>query len=163
MMNEQLSHASLNTPIGKLHLYTSPKGLQVVCEEKCHNHFKKKYSLKENNKNSKELALAKKQIKQYFSGDVDALNSLPLAPEGTPFQKKVWKALSRIKPGKTLSYGEVAKKVGSPNASRAVGAACRENPILLAVPCHRVISSKGELTGFRAGLQRKKYLLNHEA
>ena len=87
---------------------------------------------------------------------------MPLAPSGTPFQQRVWNALCQIPYGKTRTYGEVAKMAGNPKASRAVGMANHRNPILILIPCHRVIGSYGSLTGYAAGLETKKYLLQLE-
>ena len=102
-------------------------------------------------------------LRAYFAGDMDALDKIPVAFGGTPFQNKVWKQLRRIPVGKTMSYGALAKKIGEPNAMRAVGLANGSNPIAVVVPCHRVIGSDGSLTGFGGGLPRKKWLLDHEA
>ena len=82
-----------------------------------------------------------------------------LAPQGTPFQRHVWRVLQRIPYGETLSYGEVARRIGQPGAARAVGAAARSNPIAIIIPCHRVVGSDGSLTGYAGGLQRKAGLL----
>ena len=84
---------------------------------------------------------------------------MPLAPEGTTFQQQVWKELRRIPYGATLSYGELAKRIGNPNASRAVGLANGRNPISIIVPCHRVIGASGKLVGYGGGLSRKEILL----
>lgn len=102
-------------------------------------------------------------LADYFAGDMEALDRIPVIFGGTPFQNKVWKALRRIPVGKTLSYGALAKKIGAPNAMRAVGLANGANPVAVVVPCHRVIGSNGSLTGFGGGLPRKKWLLEHEA
>lgn len=99
----------------------------------------------------------------YFAGEVDRLDSLPVVFTGTPFQNKVWQALRTIPAGETLSYGGLAKRLGDPKATRAVGLANGANPIALVVPCHRVIGSDGSLTGYGGGLDRKKWLLAHEA
>ncbi len=107
------------------------------------------------------LTKAMNQLDEYFRGEREAFD-LPLNPEGTAFQQKVWKAMSKIKHGKTLSYGQIAKIVGSPNASRAVGSACGKNPIVVVLPCHRVKASDGGLGGFSGGLDRKQLLLNLE-
>ena len=88
---------------------------------------------------------------------------LPLAPRGTPFQQRVWAELRRIPHGATISYGELARRVGEPRASRAVGAANGRNPIAIVVPCHRVVGADGSLTGYAGGLDRKRWLLHHEA
>jgi methylated-DNA-[protein]-cysteine S-methyltransferase len=102
------------------------------------------------------------RLQAYFAGDVSALESIPVDPEGTRFERRVWRTLQRIPAGKTLTYGEIARKLGSPNAARAVGGACGRNPIVLVIPCHRVIGSNGSLTGFGGGIERKRWLLQHE-
>ena len=102
-------------------------------------------------------------LRAYFAGDMGALDRIPVVFGGTPFQNKVWKALRKIPTGRTMSYGALAKKIGKPNAMRAVGMANGSNPIGVVVPCHRVIGSNGSLTGFGGGLPRKKWLLEHEA
>ncbi|MEO8301293.1 MAG: methylated-DNA--[protein]-cysteine S-methyltransferase [Rhizomicrobium sp.] len=112
--------------------------------------------------NSRRLADVQRQVTQYANGkrrDFD----FELAAEGPDFDKKVWKALLGIPFGTTTSYGAIAKKVGSPNAARAVGAANGANPIALIVPCHRVIGADGSLTGYGGGLPLKRKLLEHEA
>ena len=98
------------------------------------------------------------QLKAYFAGELREF-SVPLAPEGTPFQLSVWEHLMAIPYGETISYGELAKRIGNPNASRAVGLANGSNPIPVIVPCHRVIGSNGKLTGYGGGLPIKKHLL----
>jgi len=99
------------------------------------------------------------QIREYFNGERKVF-TLDLNPQGTDFQKKVWKALHNIPYGKTVSYLELSKKIGDSKAIRAVAAANGKNPI---VPCHRVIGSDGSLTGYAGGLHRKKWLLEHES
>ena len=102
------------------------------------------------------------QLRAYFAGN-RVVFDLPLAPAGTPFQKKVWAGLCEIPCGDTRSYGELAASIGFPDASRAVGAANGRNPIAIVVPCHRVIGANGTLTGYAGGLHIKKALLEHEA
>ena len=102
-----------------------------------------------------------KQIDQYFAGKRTKFE-LNIYPKGTEFQKKVWAELLKIPYGKTKSYQEIAEAVGKPNAQRAVGSACNKNPILLIIPCHRVVSRSGKLTGFACGLDVKQKLLNIE-
>lgn len=104
------------------------------------------------------VAEAVRQLGEYFSGH-RAEFELPLAPEGTAFQRTVWRHLQDIPYGETISYGELAKRVGNPKASRAVGAANGQNPIPIVIPCHRVIGSNGKLTGFGGGLPTKEALL----
>ncbi len=101
-------------------------------------------------------------MRRYFKGDIGVLKDLPVATAGTPFQRSVWKALRRIKDGTTISYAELARRVGHPKAVRAAGLANGQNPISIVVPCHRVIGSDGSLTGYGGGLSRKKWLLEHE-
>ena len=104
------------------------------------------------------VGLAVKQLREYFSGRRAGFE-LPLAPQGTEFQRAVWRNLLDIPYGETISYGELAKRVGNPKASRAVGAANGRNPIPIVIPCHRVIGANGKLTGFGGGLPTKEALL----
>jgi O-6-methylguanine DNA methyltransferase len=99
----------------------------------------------------------------YFAGEVDALDTLAVAPRGTVFKQLVWKALREVPAGTTVSYGELAARVGAPGAARAVGTANATNPICLIIPCHRVIRTGGALGGYGFGLERKRWLLAHEA
>jgi methylated-DNA-[protein]-cysteine S-methyltransferase len=103
-----------------------------------------------------------KQLAAYFSGELQDFD-VPLAPEGTEFQKKVWRELCRIPYGETTSYGELARRIGQPTASRAVGLANGRNPIGIIVPCHRVIGADGSMTGYGGGLRRKRLLLDLES
>jgi methylated-DNA-[protein]-cysteine S-methyltransferase len=98
----------------------------------------------------------------YFAGDLDVLKSIPCRFGGTPFQRRVWTALQSIPAGTTLSYGALARQLGVPKAVRAVGHANGANPISVVVPCHRVIGANGSLTGYGGGLDRKRWLLEHE-
>lgn len=107
------------------------------------------------------LAPVVDQLEEYFDGERRHFD-LKLAPSGTPFQLSVWAALADIPFGETLSYGELARRIGNPNASRAVGAANGKNPLPLVLPCHRVIGSSGSLTGFGGGIDVKRALLDHE-
>jgi len=112
--------------------------------------------------NEKPLAKARQQLQEYFAGNRKDFD-LPLRLDGTEFQVKVLKALQKIPYGETVSYGEIAKRIGKPKAVRAVGAANGRNPIPIIVPCHRVIGSSGDLTGFGGGLDTKEALLRLEA
>ena len=98
----------------------------------------------------------------YFDGDLAAIDTLPVATGGTDFQRAVWAALRDIPAGQTESYGQLAARIGKPAAVRAVGLANGANPIGLIVPCHRVIGANGSLTGYGGGIERKRWLLNHE-
>ena len=103
-----------------------------------------------------------KQLDEYFAGKRTNFE-LNISPKGTEFQKKVWAELLKIPYGKTKSYQEIAEAIGKPNAQRAVGSACNKNPILLIIPCHRVISKTDKLTGFACSVDRKEQLLKLEA
>jgi methylated-DNA-[protein]-cysteine S-methyltransferase len=102
-------------------------------------------------------------LASYFDGTLDALDAIPVRMIGTTFQCRVWRALRDVAPGRTVSYGGLARSVGRPEATRAVGAANGANPIALVVPCHRVIGTGGALTGYAGGVERKRWLLEHEA
>jgi methylated-DNA-[protein]-cysteine S-methyltransferase len=99
-----------------------------------------------------------RQLRAYFQGELENFN-LPLTPGGTPFQMEVWQRLRDIPYGQTISYGELARRIGNPKASRAVGLANGSNPIPIVIPCHRVIGSNGKLTGYGGGLPIKEKLL----
>jgi methylated-DNA-[protein]-cysteine S-methyltransferase len=101
-------------------------------------------------------------LRRYFDGQLDALETLVVDPGGTPFQAHVWRALRTIPAGRTVSYGELARAVGSPQAARAVGAANGRNPVSLVIPCHRAIGGNRQLVGYGGGLDRKRWLLTHE-
>lgn len=103
-----------------------------------------------------------KAMSAYFQGDTSAIDRLPVETTGTPFQRNVWQTLRGIRCGTTISYAELARRIGSPRAVRAAGLANGQNPISIVVPCHRVIGSNGTLTGYGGGLPRKKWLLEHE-
>ena len=101
-------------------------------------------------------------VAAYFAGDRSAIDDLPAAPRGTPFQETCWAALRTIPVGTTISYRALAQRIGRPTATRAVGLANGQNPVSLVVPCHRVIGADGSLTGYGGGLPRKLWLLRHE-
>lgn len=107
------------------------------------------------------LNRAETELAEYFQGKRTVF-TVPLAPEGTPFQRKVWEALRYIPFGETVSYGEIARRIGSPGAARAVGMANHRNPIPIFIPCHRVIGASGKLVGYSSGLERKSFLIGLE-
>lgn len=150
----------INSPVGKLKLIASDKGLAAILWE---NDNPKRVPLNApTESNTQQFLLeAERQLTEYFEGKRKNF-SLTLDPVGTEFQKQVWDALVKIPFGETRSYGELAKKIGNPKASRAVGAANGKNPISIVVPCHRVIGSSGKLTGFAGGLKIKAQLLDLE-
>lgn len=108
------------------------------------------------------LSVTVRQVEEYFDGKRRAFDLPPLRMRGTAFQQRVWQTLTEIPYGATWSYGELAKRIDNPNASRAVGLANGRNPISILVPCHRVIGADGSLTGYGGGLERKRWLLAHE-
>ena len=101
-------------------------------------------------------------LKNYFAGEIAAIDVLPVQTAGTSFQRSVWNALRTIPCGTTFSYGQLAEHIGRPTAVRAVGLANGSNPVGIVVPCHRVIGSNGSLTGYGGGIERKRWLLDHE-
>jgi O-6-methylguanine DNA methyltransferase len=105
---------------------------------------------------------ARTWLDHYFTGAAADVNDLPLDMRGAPFERRVWRALLEIPAGETSTYGAIAKQLGSAGASRAVGLANGANPVAIIVPCHRVIGSNGTLTGYGGGLDRKRWLLDHE-
>jgi methylated-DNA-[protein]-cysteine S-methyltransferase len=111
---------------------------------------------------TKDPARVISRLRDYFAGHFAVLDDIDVDTGGTPFQQSVWRALRDIPAGKTMSYGELARIVGTPTASRAVGAANGANPVSIIIPCHRVIGSNGTLTGYGGGMPRKRWLLSHE-
>ncbi|MEH2560141.1 methylated-DNA-[protein]-cysteine S-methyltransferase [Bradyrhizobium algeriense] len=105
---------------------------------------------------------ARQSLEKYFAGDVRAIDEISVETGGTPFQREVWSALRKIPAGKTTSYGLLATEIDRPNAIRAVGMANGSNPVGIVVPCHRVIGKDSSLTGYGGGLERKRWLLEHE-
>jgi methylated-DNA-[protein]-cysteine S-methyltransferase len=102
------------------------------------------------------------RIRDYLAGDYACLDTIPVSTGGTAFQQEVWLALRSIPPGKTLTYGELAAQLGRPTAYRAVGGTNALNPVAIVLPCHRVIGASSSLTGYAGGLERKRWLLQHE-
>ena len=109
------------------------------------------------------IEAVKKALSKYFAAGATDFADLPLDLQGTPFQQKVWRELRRIPRGRTVSYKELARRAGSPQAFRAVGQANGRNPVPIIVPCHRVIAADGSLGGYNSGLDKKRWLLQHES
>jgi O-6-methylguanine DNA methyltransferase len=155
----------VDSPIGRITLAVSDGKLRALAFPE---QWRRKRGFLERHFGGAELrrtsppAAIARAIRAYFAGKLDALASIPVEPEGTDFQKRVWRALQRIAPGTTMSYGALARSLGMPGAARAVGAANRTNPIGIVIPCHRVIGSDACLTGYAGGLERKRWLLEHE-
>ena len=148
-----MEHAYVQTPIGIAELIGDKNGLAsiTVLESK-----KPKGTI------PTVLKDAVEQLQEYFEGNRTVFE-LQLNPSGTDFQKKVWEALLQIPFGKTISYLELSKQLGDVKAIRAVASANGKNPLWIVVPCHRVIGTNGDLTGYAGGLHRKKWLLEHES
>jgi methylated-DNA-[protein]-cysteine S-methyltransferase len=118
-------------------------------------------STQKNQTTNEHLKNSVHQLDEYFSGKRTSFD-LPLAVTGTPFQKKVWNALRKIPHGQTVSYADIARRIGQSKAFRAVGGANNKNPVAIIVPCHRVVGKNGDLTGYAGGLAKKKWLIHHE-
>ncbi|HEY6181690.1 MAG TPA: methylated-DNA--[protein]-cysteine S-methyltransferase [Terriglobales bacterium] len=155
-----LAYKAMKSPVGELKLVASDKGLVAVLWE---NDKPKRVPLSELEKNDRHPVLVKteQQLNEYFAGKRTEF-SIALDMRGTCFQNDVWNALLAIPFGETRTYGQLAKQLGRPQASRAVGAANGRNPVSIIVPCHRVIGTSGKLTGFAGGLDTKAHLLNLE-
>ena len=148
----------LDSPVGPLLLAADESGLRQLafpCEKT------KQTPPSDWQENGAFFSETTRQLTAYFASELRTFD-LPLAPQGTPFQLQVWQTLPEIPYGQTLSYGDLAQKIGNPKASRAVGAANGQNPLPILIPCHRVIGANGRLTGFAGGLETKKVLLSLE-
>ena len=147
----------------KIFFYETLVGKLCIGEEnECITHvtwtkIPKEYVLEE----TELIQSCKKQLEEYFAGKRNAFD-LPLAPKGTAFQQKVWKALTEIPYGETRTYGEIAAGIGNPKAARAVGMANNKNPIGIIIPCHRVVGANGKLVGYAGGMEKKAFLLELE-
>jgi len=156
----------LESPIGTILLITDGEALRALdfidFEPRMHRFLDLRYGPQPLRKNPETLGI-KRRLEQYFGGDLTSLNDISIRTEGTAFQQQVWAELLKIPAGATITYGELAKRIGRPTASRAVGLANGSNPIAIVVPCHRLIGSTGALTGYGGGIERKRWLLHHEA
>jgi methylated-DNA-[protein]-cysteine S-methyltransferase len=155
-----LFYKIMDSPVGKLKLVVGHIGLVAILWENDNPRRVRLEKLVESGDHSM-LVETERQLDEYFEGKRKSF-SVPLDMRGTPFQKNVWCALQAIPFGETRTYGDLAKQLGTPNASRAVGAANGRNPISIIVPCHRVIGTSGKLTGFAGGLETKAHLLELE-
>jgi methylated-DNA-[protein]-cysteine S-methyltransferase len=165
IMNETsvvLDH--IETPIGRLALVADDEGrLHAAGWTDGHPRMARLLMRARDGAPPANLGALRAAFAAYFSGELSVLDALPVSFEGgTPFQQAVWNALREIRRGETRSYADVARRIGNPAAVRAVGLAVGANPIAVAVPCHRVIGSDGSLTGYAAGIERKRWLLAHE-
>ncbi|MDE2181519.1 MAG: methylated-DNA--[protein]-cysteine S-methyltransferase [Alphaproteobacteria bacterium] len=158
---------SISTPIGVAQIVCDDRGNVrsfgwYDCEERWRRHIRAHYGDAPLVGHRDPFGVTS-TIAAYMAGEVGIIDSLAVAFGGTPFQTKVWHALRTIPAGSTLSYGGLARQIGEAKAVRAVGLANGANPVALIVPCHRVIGSDGSLTGYGGGLERKRWLLAHEA
>ena len=149
-----------SSPVGELEFISTTQGVRHIkyAQENYNN------SLINNNIAAASVESYNKittQLAEYFAGNRKEF-TLPLDLQGTGFQKIVWNEILQIPYGQTRTYGEIAKNIGRPKAPRAVGLACNKNPLILIVPCHRVVGSNGNLTGYAGGLLKKQWLLKHE-
>lgn len=155
----QVYISSITTDIGTLYVEASADAIVGVRFEDDDIAMTANAAQRTDNDISKRGA---QQLTEYFAGKRKTF-SLPLSPQGTAFQNKVWQQLCSVDYGKTASYLDIAKALGKPTASRAVGTANGKNPIAIIIPCHRIIGANGSLTGYAGGLERKSYLLNLES
>ena len=159
-----LYYTEFATPIGALGILASDRGLTGIFMEE-QRHASEPSERAGWDRSDARLAVARAQFEEYFAGTRTAFD-LPLdlnGVGGTAFQRRVWAALTEIPYGETISYGELARRIGQPTAVRAVGLANGRNPLPIIVPCHRVIGANGSLTGFGGGIERKRALLDLEA
>ena len=155
------THVVVESPVGPLTLVAQDGALtSLYMEVQRHRPTEETFGVP-GDPGSDPFATVAEQLSAYFAGDLTEFD-LPLALQGTPFQRRVWALLQEIPYGKTATYGEIATELGKPSASRAVGLANGRNPIGIIVPCHRVIGSTGDLTGYGGGIDRKRYLLDFE-
>ena len=159
-MKNQTYFTELTSPLGMLTIAATDEGLcGLYFEDHKHPPADKANWV---NEDEPRFGEAREWLRRYFSGEKPGRTPKLMQGEGTDFQKRVWRALTKIAPGETLTYAQIADSIGSPNAVRAVGAAIGRNPLSIFVPCHRVVGSNGSLTGFAGGVERKRWLLTHE-
>ncbi len=160
-----LRTGTLQTPLGTLHIAVRGDTLCTVAFDEhwpqARPHLERRLGESTKDREDDPAGLVTR-FRRYFDGDLHALDDVETDPGGTPFQKVVWSALRRIPIGTTVSYQDLARAIGQPTAVRAVGAANGRNPIPIVIPCHRVIGADGTLTGYAGGLDRKRWLLEHE-
>ena len=169
-MTETLFRSNINIPVGRMILITSERGLcfleydkenrSRLLQKRLQAYF---FNSRLDNGENDISDLTRSWLNTYFKESCHPDIPVPLDTRGTGFENKVWQALQAIPFGTTASYKEVAVKIGSPGGARAVGGASRRNPVSVIVPCHRVVGSSGELTGYGGGLDAKQFLLKHES
>ncbi len=158
----------LATPTGPMLIVTDDEGRLRAAEWQDHEDRLQRLLRRRYGKDAvtlretRQTTAARRALDAYFAGEIAAIDAVPTAANGTAFQSAVWRALRQIPAGETVSYGALARRIGKPDAVRAVGLANGANPIAIVVPCHRVIGSDASLTGYGGGLARKRWLLAHE-
>lgn len=168
MAVEKLTLDRMPSPLGEIFIVTDDRGRVRVIEfgdddERMTRMLHRHCGVKNPAMAEVHIASATRQaLEHYFAGNLHAIDELRVEIAGTEFQRAVWSALRAIPVGATISYGELARRIGRPNAARAVGMANGANPIAIVVPCHRVVGADGSLTGYGGGLERKRWLLAHE-
>lgn len=157
--------AELDSPIGTLNLVATPEGLCAVAFEgetdAIHRWLTRRFG-EFQPRSVSSLPGITAPLRAYFKGDLAALERIPVDSGGTEFQQAVWTRLRKVRAGSTVAYGELARAIRRPAATRAVAAANAHNPVPVVVPCHRVIAANGSLWGYGGGLDRKRWLLEHE-
>lgn len=151
------SYDFYESPYGRMLLVASDGGLAGVYFDGQKYHPQLATAWRHDSENAL-LRQAKCELAEYFAGERKRFE-IALAPEGTPFQRRVWQAISTVEFGTIISYGELARRVGCPGSARAAGAATGRNPLTIIVPCHRILGASGGLTGYAGGLERKRALL----
>lgn len=156
------THVVLDSPVGPLTVVVTDGGLSgLYMDLQRHRPAEETFGAPADDPADKPFAVIAEQLAAYFAGELTEFD-VPLNLRGTPFQNRVWSALQEIPYGETATYGELAAEIGKPSASRAVGLANGRNPVGVIVPCHRVVGSTGDLTGYGGGIERKRYLLDFE-
>jgi methylated-DNA-[protein]-cysteine S-methyltransferase len=159
MLTTDLLYTKLDSPLGELLLVGEGQSLHGLYMQEGRTAIRVRAGWREA---EEPFAAAGTQLAEYFAGRRRSFD-LPLTMTGNTFERRVWSALQEIPYGESISYGEVARRIGQPTAARAVGLANGRNPISVIVPCHRVIGADGSLTGYGGGLERKRFLLDLEA
>lgn len=159
---KKLFNATITSPLGPLLIVATAQQLLAVWMQD-QKYFGHKIDLKSLSGQQNHLTdAASRWLQQYFAGQKPQATALPLNPQGTEFQRQVWQAISQIPYGKVRTYQQLAENLHRPHSARAIGQAVGHNPISIIIPCHRVVGSQGQLTGYAGGLSRKRWLLNHE-
>ena len=158
-----LDYTCLHTPIGPLHVAAGPRGLCALAFDDRWDDERAFVARRFGDVGYQPAPVAAAAaLTAYFEGDLTAIDTIEVDAGGTPFQQRVWTELRHVPAGTSASYLDIARAIGQPSATRAVGAANGRNPVAIVVPCHRVIGASGKLTGYGGGLDKKQWLLRHE-